>query len=57
MSMNTDNSHSWVRFSHGLNKMVTNLNNNKKETSETQFEEYAFRLNAGDFGSRSKANA
>ena len=57
MSMNKDNSHSSVRISHGLNKLVTNLNNNEQKTSETQFEEYAFRLNAGDFGSRSKAKA
>ena len=55
MSMNKDNSHSWVRISHGLNKLVTNLNNNEQETSEVQFEEYALRLNAGDFASRSKA--
>ena len=40
-SMNKDNSHSWVRISHGLNKLVTNLNNNEQETSEMQFEEYA----------------
>ena len=51
-SMNKDNSHSWVRISHGLNKLVTNLN-----TSEVQFEEYALRLNASDFASRSKAKA
>ena len=57
VSMNTDNSHSWVRISHGLNKLVTNLNNNQQETSEMQFEEYALRLNAGDFASRSKAKA
>ena len=25
MSVNKDNSHSWVRISHGLNKLVTNL--------------------------------
>ena len=56
-SMNKDNSHSWVRISHGLNKLVTNLNNNEQETSEMQFEEYAFRLNASDFSSRSKAKA
>ena len=42
-SMNKDNSHSWVRISHGLNKLVTNLNNkdqddNEQETSEMQFE-------------------
>ena len=57
MSTNKDNSHSWVRISHGLNKLVTNLNNNEQETSEMQFEEYALRLNAGDFASRSKAKA
>ena len=27
MSTNKDNSHSWIRISHGLNKLVTNLNN------------------------------
>ena len=61
-SMNKDNSHWWVRISHGLKKLVTNLNNkdqddNEKETSEMQFEEYALRLNASDFASRSKAKA
>ena len=55
MSMNKDNSHSWVRISHGSNKLVTNLNNNEQETSEVQFGEYALRLNASDFASRSKA--
>ena len=44
MSMNKDNSHSWIRISHGLNKLVTNLKNNEQETSEMQFEEYALRL-------------
>ena len=57
MSVNKDNSHSWVRISHGFNKLVTNLNNNEQETSEIQFEECALRLNAGDFASRSKAKA
>ena len=32
-SMNKDHSHSWVRISHGLNKVVTNLNDNEQETS------------------------
>ena len=54
-SLNRDNTHSWVKISHGLNILVTNLNNNEQETSEVQFEEYALRLNAGDFASRSKA--
>ena len=44
MSMNKDNCHSWVRISHGLNKLVTNLNNNEQETSEVQFEEYALKI-------------
>ena len=57
MSMNKDNSHSWVRISHGLNKLVTNFNNKEQETSEVQFEEYALRLNASDFACRSKAKA
>ena len=57
MSSSEDNSHSLVRTSHGVNKLVTNLNNNELETSEVQFVEYALRLNAGDFASRSKAKA
>ena len=61
-SVNKDHSHSWVRISHGLNKLVTKLNNkdqddNVQETSEMQFEEYALKLNAGDCASRSKAKA
>ena len=57
-SVNTDNSHPSVRISHCLSKLVTNLNNNREqETSKIQFEEYALKLNAGDFASRSKANA
>ena len=56
-SMNKDDSHSWVRIYHGLNKLVTNLNNNEQETSEKQFEEYALKLNASAFASRSKVKA
>ena len=55
-SMNKGNSHSWVRISHGFNKLVTNLNN-EQETSEMRFEEYALKFNAGDFACRSKAKA
>ena len=55
--MNKDNSHSWVRISHGSNKFVTNLNNNEQEISEVQLEEYASKLNASDFACRSKAKA
>ena len=57
MSISKDNSHSWISISHGLNKLVTNLDNNEQETSEVQFEEYAPRLNASDFACRSKAKA
>ena len=57
MSMTKDNSHSWVRISHGLKKLVTNLNNNEQETSEVQFEEYVLKSNACAFASRSKAKA
>ena len=56
MSLNKDNSHSWVRISHGSNKFVMNLNN-EQETSEVQLEEYALKLNAKDFASRLKAKA
>ena len=61
-SLIKDHSHSWVSISHGLNKLVTNFNNkdqddNEQETSEMQFEEYALKLNASDFASRSKAKA
>ena len=33
-SLNKDNSHSWVRISHGSNKLVTDLINNEQKTSE-----------------------
>ena len=43
-SVNKDNSHSWVRISHGLNKLVTDLidkeyDDNEQETSETKTED------------------
>ena len=58
--VNKDNSHSWVIISHGMNKLASNLNNkdqddNEQETSEMHVEEYALKLNASDFASRSKA--
>ena len=57
MSLNEDNSHSWVRISHGSNKFVTNLNSSEQETSEVQLEEHALKLDASDFACRSKAKA
>ena len=53
-SVNKDISHSWVRISHRLNKLVTDLNkehdDNEQETSETNTEVFAL-------ASRSKAGA
>ena len=61
-AVNKDNSHSWVRSSHGLNKLVTDLSNkedddNGQETSEMQFEDCALKTNVLAFASRSKAKA
>ena len=62
-SVNKDNSHSWVRISHGLNKLVTDLidnkenDNNEQETSEMQFEDFALKTNGLAFARRSKAKA
>ena len=55
--MNRDNTHSWVRISHGSNKFVMNLNNKKQEIPEVQLEEYALKLDAKDCVCRSKAKA
>ena len=57
MSVNRDNSHSWVRISHGSNKFVMNLNNNEQEIPEVHLEQYALKLDAKDFACRSKAKA
>ena len=52
-----------VRFSHGLNKLVTDLSNkkeddnNEQETSEMQFEDFSLKTNVLAFASRSKAEA
>ena len=57
-SINKDKSHSWVRISHGLNKLVTDLSNNKEddnneqETSEMQFEDFALKTKVLAFASR-----
>ena len=49
-SANKDNSHSWVRTYHGLNKLVTDLidkeyDDNEQETSETKTEALALKTN------------
>ena len=61
-SINKYHSHSWVRISHGLNKLVTNLNNkeqddNEQETSEMQFEDYVLKSNARVFASPIKGQS
>ena len=61
-SVNKDNSHLWVRISHGLNKLVTDLINkedddNEQETHEMQFEEFALKTNVLAFANRSEAKA
>ena len=61
-SVNKDNSYSWVRISHGLNKSVTDLcekeyDDDEQETSEMKSEEFALRTNVLAFASRSKAKA
>ena len=55
--VNPDNSHSWVRISHGSNKFVMNLNNIEQEIPEFQLGEYALKLDAKDLACRSKAKA
>ena len=56
-SLKRDNTHSWVRISHGSNRFVMNLNNNEQEIPEVQLEDYALKLDANDFACRSKAKA
>ena len=56
-SLSGDNTHSWVRISHGSNKFVMDSNNNDTEVPEDSLEEYAFKLDATDFACRSKAKA
>ena len=56
-SLNEDNTHSWVRISHGSNKFVMYLNNNDTEIPEDQPDEHVLQLNAKEFAYRSKAKA
>ena len=61
-SVNKDNSHSWVRLSHGLNKLVTDLidkeyDDNERETSETKTEVFALKTEVFAFERRSKVKA
>ena len=61
-SVNKDNLHSWVRISHGLSKLVTDLidkeyDDNEQETSETKTEAFALKTNVLASASRTKAKA
>ena len=61
-SFDKEHSHSWVRISHGLKKLVTDLSNkehddNEQEASEIQFEDCALKSNVLAFASRSNAKA
>ena len=59
--MNKDNSHSLVRISHGLNKLVTEIDkeydDNGQETTGTNTEVVALKTEVFAFASRSKAKA
>ena len=57
VSVNKDNSHSRVRISHGLNKLVTDLidkeyDDNEQETSETKTEVFALKTEVFAFASQ-----
>ena len=54
-SLSEDNTHSWVRISHGSNKFVMDSNNNDTEIPEDQPEEQALQLDVKGFAYRSKA--
>ena len=54
-SVNEDNSHSWVRISHGLNKLVTDLID--KEYDDNEQETFTTKTEVIAFASRSKAKA
>ena len=56
-SVSQDNSHSWVRISHGANDFVVDSNCNNTESPEDLPEEQASQLKVKDFAARSKATA
>ena len=56
-SPSEDNTHSWVKISHGSNKFAMDLNNNDTEVPKDQPEEQALQLNVKEFACRSKAKA
>ena len=56
-SLSKDNSQSWVRISHGSNKVVIDSNYNNTEVPADLPEEQASQLIVKDFAARSKAKA
>ena len=52
-----DNTHSWVRISHGSIKCVMDSTNNDIEVPEDQLVEQALQLNAKDIVGQTKANS
>ena len=56
-SLSQDNSHSWVRISHGSNKFVIDSNYNNTEVPADLPGEQASQLRVKDFAARSKAKA
>ena len=56
-SLSEDNSQSWVRISHGSNKLVIDSNNNNTESPADLPEEQASQPKVKDFAARSKAKA
>ena len=56
-SLSEDNTHSWVRISHGSNKFVMDSNNHDTEVLLDQPEEQALQLNVKDSAYRSKEKA
>ena len=56
-SLNGDNTHSWVRISHGSNKFEMDSNNNDTEVPEDQLEDQALHLNAEEFVSQPKTKS
>ena len=56
-SLRKDNSHSWVRISHGSNKFVIDSNYNNTEVPAGVSEEQASQSIVKDFAARSKAKA
>ena len=56
-SLSEDNTHSWVRISHGSNKFVMDSNNNDTEVPADLLEEQASQSSVKVFAARSKAEA